>query len=272
MPARPERPAPAGSVLLRTVLPVLLALAAAGVFARLGLWQLDRLRERRAQNEVVGERLEAPPGRIAEMLGDTAFTRWRRARATGRFDFGAELIVGGRSRQGSPGVHILTPLRLAPDSVVLVNRGWVYAPDGATADLARWREPDSATVSGYVEPLPARAANARSRGGDAASRTIWSVDLESVAPKLPYPVLPIVLVREDTTSAAARPAAQRDAGIDTSRPAPLPPPALGEGSHRSYAIQWFAFAAIALVGAGIFVRMEMTRRGNPGLAGDVPLR
>ena len=34
----------------------------------------------------------------------------------------------------------------------------------------------------------------------------------------------------------------------TSTTARLPPPALDEGPHLSYAIQWFSFAAIALIG------------------------
>jgi cytochrome oxidase assembly protein ShyY1 len=33
-------------------------------------------------------------------------------------------------------------------------------------------------------------------------------------------------------------------------------PALDEGPHRGYAIQWFAFAVIALVGAGAVVVRE----------------
>jgi cytochrome oxidase assembly protein ShyY1 len=47
-------------------------------------------------------------------------------------------------------------------------------------------------------------------------------------------------------------------------PAPAAPPApirlaeptLGEGSHKSYAVQWFAFAAIALIGVGTLVYQD----------------
>ena len=47
----------------------------------------------------------------------------------------------GRTRSGSPGVHILTPLRIPEsDTALLVNRGWVYSPDARTVDLTRWRE------------------------------------------------------------------------------------------------------------------------------------
>jgi cytochrome oxidase assembly protein ShyY1 len=44
------------------------------------------------------------------------------------------------------------------------------------------------------------------------------------------------------------------------RPIPAPLPDTSEGPHLSYAIQWFTFAAIALVGYGLLVRRA--RRGT----------
>ena len=80
---------------------------------------------------------------------DTGGAHYRRgAPAIGRFDYEHELVLAGRTRQGSPGVELLTPVRVAgSDTAVLVNRGWVYSPDGATVDHARWREGDSARVT-----------------------------------------------------------------------------------------------------------------------------
>jgi cytochrome oxidase assembly protein ShyY1 len=40
-------------------------------------------------------------------------------------------------------------------------------------------------------------------------------------------------------------------------------PVLSDGSHRSYAIQWFSFALIALVGGTLLVREELVRRRVP---------
>ncbi len=45
------------------------------------------------------------------------------------------------------------------------------------------------------------------------------------------------------------------------RPVRVPPPALDEGPHKSYAIQWFSFATIALVGGVVFARAQ-----RPGAA------
>jgi surfeit locus 1 family protein len=46
------------------------------------------------------------------------------------------------------------------------------------------------------------------------------------------------------------------------RPIRLAPPALDDGPHLSYAVQWFSFATIAVVG-GILLTVRGTRRMQP---------
>jgi surfeit locus 1 family protein len=123
----------------------------------------------------------------------------------------------------------------------MVNRGWVYAPDGATIDFDRWHDRDS-VFSGYVDDLPATGGVRFTSNPRVVTRL--SADLLR---SLPYPVLPIVVVVLGDSEPAA------------DRPARLGVPPLDEGPHLSYAIQWFAFALIALVGAGVVV----TRSGGP---------
>ena len=119
----------------RNILAALLAVVVAAVCVRLGIWQLQRLGERRARNAAVSARLAAPPVSLNQLPGDPTAARYRRVRLTGTLDFDHEIVLIGRSRQGAPGVHIVTPLRLdGSDRAVLVNRGWVYAPDAATVE------------------------------------------------------------------------------------------------------------------------------------------
>lgn len=209
---------------------VALAVVLAALFIRLGFWQLDRLRQRRARNDTLRAQLSLPVTSFAQ-LPDSATLR--RATLEGTPDYANEIVVTGRSRDGSPGVHLLTPVRPSNgDSVVLVNRGWAYAPDAATVDQARWREARS-TFSGYVQRIPGGAALRTSRG----ERSLRGLTLSGVRAVLPYSVASRYLVSQDTPADTA--------------PARLPAPALDDGPHLSYAIQWFSFATIALVGAGI---------------------
>jgi len=210
---------------------IALALVLAVVFVRLGFWQIDRLHQRRARNAAVLARLEKPVQPI-ESLRDTA--AYRRATLTGAPDYDNEIILTGRSRNGSPGVYLLTPVRGArDDSAVIVVRGWVYAADAATVDATRWREART-TFTGYTAMLPSGGASASSAG-----RKVRSFAAEPIRRLLPYPM-------------SARYLVSQDSGGETV-PARLPPPELDDGPHLSYAIQWFSFALIALGGTAAVV-------------------
>jgi surfeit locus 1 family protein len=118
-----------------------------------------------------------------------------------------------------------------------VNRGWVYSPDAAAVDPDRWRE-SRATFSGFTQrlgtgPQPSPPSNDR-------PRTVRQLNRASVAALLPYPVRDLYVVVQDSATG-------------DSVPARLDPPLLSDGPHLSYAIQWFAFAVIAIVGAGAVV-------------------
>ena len=211
---------------------LVLAMILAAVFGRLGVWQLDRLDERRRENARVMERLALAPVPLPLPSGDSARSN-RRAMVSGTPDFDHEFVLTGRSRNGSPGVHVITPVRLeGRDTAVLVNRGWVYAPDASTADLGSWREARR-TFAGYTQELVTGVVSTPQ------GRRVRRLTGDAVARLVPYPVYAVVLVAQDTAGDGA--------------PARLPPPALDEGPHLSYAIQWFSFAAIAIVGSGIVI-------------------
>jgi len=191
----------------RDVLGALVALAVAIVCVRLGFWQLDRLGQRRARNAIVAARLALPPLPVERgTSADSA--RNRRLIARGVYDFAGELTSPGKSFDGTPGVALITPLRLADGSTVLVDRGWVPSPDARHVDQTLYREADTATVEG-----------------------LGIVERDGA------------LVLRQTGIAAPR-------GL----PRRWPTPALDSGPHLSYAIQWFSFAVIIVVGTGALLR------------------
>ena len=238
-----------------TTIFIVLALLAAALFARLGAWQVSRLLEKQAFNALVRSRLDSAIVDFASAPHDAVRARFRRVRVSGTWDRAHELVLSGRSREGSPGVHLVVPLHVAGmDTAVLVNRGWVYAPDAAhVPDLERWRvRADTATVTGFVVQLPAPPPRASDPGAPPLVR--W-IDPASVARWTGRPVYALQVVQEGDTL-------PRD-----STPARLEPPALDEGPHRGYAFQWFAFALIALVGVPVFV---LTRGREAERARAVP--
>ena len=219
---------------------VAFALISAAVFVRLGFWQLSRRQERRARNALVSARLDSTAVSVASLPRDTALARFRRVRVTGVPDYEHELVWAARTHKGSPGINLLTPVRLpGSDTAILLNRGWVYSGDGATVDLAKWRDRDS-TFIGYVEELPSVAGASYTDRPSVIARLSHDV----VAKALPYPVAPVYVI------------VLSDSAIAADRIARLSAPPLDEGPHLSYAFQWFAFATVALVGVGIVLRQS----------------
>jgi len=195
-----------------------IAVVVAGLCVWAAFWQLDRLRQRRRHNAALAARLALPPleARSRSLTADSA--KQRRVTAKGVYDFSAERTWVGRSFEGTPGVALITPLRLADGSVVLVDRGWAPSPDAFHVDHRLYREPDTATVTG-IALIPPRGR------GDV-----------SVAGFLPF------VIQLETPDPAA--------GL----PRRWPLPALDNGPHLSYAVQWFSFALIALVGTAVLIR------------------
>jgi surfeit locus 1 family protein len=192
---------------------------------------------------------------------DSAARHFRRVTVTGRPDYAREFVLANRTRDGSPGVHILTPVRLSTggpggDTLLLVNRGWIYSPNGTDIDLARWREGDTLAFTGSLELPSRRPGTARLGAGTRAYRAYRFLDPAVVGGDLGAPVTADYVVAEP-------PPAETTIPLD--RPVRVPPPALDEGPHQSYAIQWFSFAAVALVGGAAFARAQRGRVGErPG--------
>src|SRR2546425_829715 len=75
-----------------------------------GLWQLDRLRQRRGRNAVVLAARALPPLALTRGVPlDSA--RDRRGRARGRYDYGRERFWRPRGYPGVPGVDPVTARR-----------------------------------------------------------------------------------------------------------------------------------------------------------------
>lgn len=214
---------------------------AALVFIRLGVWQLSRLAERRAINATALAARDQPPlaldTRLAQDGGPGGGLDNRRVSVSGRYDHAAEIVIRGQSEGGVPGVRLVTPLRpLSGDTALLVQRGYYPSPDARTVNLAAIEEPGVVWVRGIAFPLDTAArGEPLEQGGQLSWRR---VDLRAIRERLPYPVAPFVILQEADSTAPR--GLRRDE-----------PPALDDGPHLSYAIQWFSFAITALVVGGI---------------------
>lgn len=213
-----------------------MVLALVAICVRLGFWQLHRLEERRTYNSVLRTAAALPPlnldtATLQALTREPARFVNRRVRVRGRYDPAGEIVLRGRAQSGRPGVHIVTPLRLAGSNLaVAVNRGWAPSPDALSVSADLLREPGPREVEGVLLAIPSGEGGPQPAGG-----TWLRLNLEGLRQRVVYPVLPLYI--------------QQLAPPSTTEPLQrVPTPELDEGPHLSYAIQWFSFAAIALIG------------------------
>jgi cytochrome oxidase assembly protein ShyY1 len=231
----------------RRVIVVVVAVVVATTCVNLGLWQLRRLDERRALNAMILDRRSARRVSIAGAEGNPDGDPYRSATARGTYDVDHEVLVYGRSLDGEAGQDVVTPLLLPDGGAILVVRGWI--PFAMQVAPVRQAAPPATevTVNGALVPDEGDGSDAPDAGG-----IVRDLDVRGIASSLPYEVFPLPLQLADQIPPQPG-----------SLPIPEPLPALSEGPHLSYAIQWFSFAAVALVGAAILLRRD--RRAATGV-------
>jgi surfeit locus 1 family protein len=232
MPEKPTMVVTRGT-LWGSVIVVLVAV----VCARLGWWQLQRLEQRRARNHATLERMRLAPAQFSPIGDDTTGLIFRRTVLNGSFDDERTIIIAGRSLRGVPGVHVLTPLRLG-GAAVLVNRGWMPSADGARIELDSIRESSPRNLAALITPFPEDYG--RTGASDGFQQVWFQMNGARLRAQFPYHVFP-ALVQILPHSGQPQ------------FPIRLRPPELDEGPHLGYAIQWFSFAAIALIGWSVLL-------------------
>jgi surfeit locus 1 family protein len=223
----------------------LLVLAGITLFVRLGIWQLDRLAQRRATNIELRQSLAAPPLPLtgAPLIEDVNSLKDRTVIVHGQFDFGQQMILKVQNWQGRPGAHLITPLLIeGSEKAVLVDRGWIPDSESAVSRWPQFEEPGPVTVNGYVALSQTLSRQVAATAQQSEPQQEWyRVDIKAIQAQLPYQLLPFYIVQSPSPEGESSPPFRSQREID-----------LSEGPHLGYAIQWFLFS---LVLAGGYVAL-----------------
>jgi len=225
----------------------LLALFMFGLFVGLGVWQFNR-NTHKHQISAREKAAYAKPAPDVTTLG-AGTAPGSRTQARGVFDPTHETVLRNQVRGGNGGVDVLTPLRLPDGTAVLVDRGWVQASaqSGITTDPP---PTGTALVHGLVRdsnPLSASDTVDHLPDGRLA---VPRVDLAAISATMPYKLRPVWIEAQAINPAPT--------GNAPSLPQPPPPDPV---NHMEYAIEWFAFALIPLIGWPIALR-RLARQRN----------
>jgi surfeit locus 1 family protein len=210
------------------------ALAAAGcaAFIALGNWQTRRAEEKRAAAARLEAAMHEPARELPAGLVDSDRFVQHRVAARGTFVPAYTVLLDNKIHDGRLGYEVVTPLRLAGGRIhVLVDRGWVAAGPRRDA-LPEIRTPQGEVrIEGFaVAHLPrAFAPFGRAPQG----RVRQNLGLEDFSAATGLRLQPLVI--EQLSSAddgLLRDRERADSGAD---------------KNASYALQWYSFAALAIV-------------------------
>lgn len=238
------------------ILTHLVVLGIAVLFVNLGLWQLDRHAERQDEEAHLASLQDLPAVPLDALLSQDD-PHLRLAEVTGRFLPEDEVRLSPRSRNELPGFEVLTPMALPDGRTLIVDRGWIPLdqdppppPEGEVSLVVRLREPASAR-----QVLT---------GDGGRVQLVSNVDMDVLAPLLDQPITAAwgEVVDEEARLAGVIPRPAEPARPESS------------GNNLSYAMQWFAFAIIGLVGYPLLLRRRMSDRrravASPSDAADSP--
>lgn len=240
--------------------PVLIALALCAAlmfagFAALGIWQVERRAWKLDLIERVDQRVHATPaaapgpGQWPQV--NTNADEYRRVSATGTFLHDHETLVQATTALGS-GYWVLTPLRIADGSALLVNRGFVPPERRERAARSVDEPTGETTVTGLMRMT--EPGGSFMRHNDPAANRWYSRDVQAIATARGLNrVAPYFLDAEAAPSrsgaASANEHTQPVGGLTV---------ITFQNNHLTYAITWFGLA-LMVAGAAWYVGREELR-------------
>ena len=203
----------------------------------LGFWQLRRLDERKSVNAQIMERSTKNPiilnasGKELNYLDK----KYRPAITNGQFQSAQEVYLINRSKDGIPGVQVITAFKLEEEAnfFLVVNRGYLPLSVFRNENPEKWAATSKSIELDGVLMTPAS-------NGLLSKNEINKIDLNLLSEEWERDLLPVVF--------------QQTKNSFSEWPEPLLIADLGEGSHLGYALQWFIFTLIGLFGYPLVIR------------------
>lgn len=241
---------------------VVIACAMVAVLIGLGLWQLQRRVEKHALIAALTERLAAAPVPLPPQSQWKEMSpqrdEFRRVSFTATFVLRPDVMVyssGSAVREdiSGPGTWAFMPARLADDSVVVINTGFVQntMQDRAQQDRAVTRlvTGEPVTLTGYLR-FP-ESAGILTPHEDVGKRLWFVRDQHAMAVALGWgEVAPFYLDLESPVPPSGIP-----------KPGPLAVHL--KDDHLQYAITWFGLAAAVLIAFAVWLAGQRRARIQP---------
>jgi cytochrome oxidase assembly protein ShyY1 len=167
---------------------------------------------------------------------------WRRVRLTGQYLAPTEVSIINRSQDGAAGDNLAVVFKTETNGNFLVNRGFV-----PLTVSSRSLPEGQLSIVGFIRPNQTRGTLGAVDSSEKGTTQFQRFDLTRISASLDVDfntTYYVQLIKESPSP-------------NTPWPSPVPFPAVDEGPHFSYAMQWFFFALVALVAWVYVVRRKL---------------
>ena len=232
--------------------PTVAMLVAVTVFVMAGNWQRGRMQTKESLRARYDALARLAPAAVpdADPAGDWTAQRFRPVVAQGEYDAGHQIFIDNKVYAGHVGYEVVTPLQLDDGRILLVNRGWVPLGTSRAALPSAPPSTGRVTVQGRLNLPSAHYFELRS---ETPVGPVWqNLDPARFAKATGLAVLPAIV--EQTVAPVFADGLVRD----------WPSPDFGVEQHRMYMLQWYAFAALAVL---LWVVLNWTKRTGRELDG-----
>jgi len=212
----------------------------------LGEWQWGRLEDKKHSNAIISANLKQTPEPVTEVLSPQktvdSNTEWKRITVTGTYDVSHTITWLYRTNAHSEsGIEVVVPLITADGTGVLIDRGWLASTDQVNNPVTIPPPPSGkVTVVGWVRA-----------DGTGSSTRVTNLNTRSVSSRTIAPAIGRTLDRGFVLL-------QSESPKPATALAPNDEPDLSNGPHFFYALQWWFFGILAVV--GFFYLMYDERR------------
>ena len=217
------------------------------LMVNLAFWQIGRYHEKVDFNATVKQRLTEPIVPVEKLLSaindgseSPETVEWRTVLVVGEYIDSETVEAVNRAQDGYSGKDPLTPIRLANNQLLLMNRGFIPiskdvrpAPSGQVQIIGRVRAPEIRRRFRISDPTQGELLE------------VSNIDLERLNIQMPSELAPIYVEVLES---------QPPDSPELSR---IAAPALSTGSHLSYTFQWFTFSVFVLAGWIIVIRRKI---------------
>ncbi|NAW65722.1 SURF1 family protein [Photobacterium halotolerans] len=204
---------------------ILFTLVVLSVLVKLGMWQISRGQEKEMLTAALKLRGEQTFYSVASLPDDPL---WYRVRLSGEYDHSKAILLDNQLDRGRPGYHLFYPFRTENGAWVLVNLGWLPAPQYRDELPVLPEFHGQVMLTGMVAPstqLPELSEAETENGWPRRVQNIKPQELAD-ATGLPLPDWVIQIAPDDPLALK-----QNWQAV-----------VMGPEKHYAYAVQWFLLA------------------------------